>query len=135
MTSSPTHPSLLFFWPSPTHLSLVFSALPCPPFPNPCRPFPKIFRRFPKLFRRCSPPIRSQDNLRKIGSNLAHDVSLMRFIDFLGPSANRYLVGTFQQPIRSRSFPKIFPKIFRRCSPPIRSQEICDVNFGKSGLI
>ena len=29
----------------------------------------------------------------------------------------------FQQPIRSRHFSEDLPKIFRRCSPPIRSQE------------
>ena len=57
-----------------------------------------------------------------------HDVSLMNFLStFLHLQLIDISSDDFQQPIRSRPFPKIFPKIGRRCSPPIRSQEICEI--------
>ena len=129
MTSSPTHPSLFF---------LAFPHPPLPAFFPPCLAdaFPTLSEDSRRFFRRCSPPIRSQENLRKIGSQVSHDVSLMSFfIDFLHLRLIDISSDAFQQPIRSHPFPKIFPKIFRRCSPPIRSQEICDVIFVKLGLM
>ena len=69
MTSSPTHPSLLFFWPSPTHPSLLFFRLALPTLPEPLptlsEDFPTIPEAFPKML---SDQIRSQVNLRKIWS-------------------------------------------------------------------
>ena len=43
------------------------------------------------------------------------------------PTPLRFFPLAFPNPCRR------FPKIFRRCPPPIRSQDICDVSFGKLG--
>ena len=102
MTSSPTHPSPLFSDPPPPTPPCFFSALPCPRFSD---AFPKIFPKISEDFRRGSPPIRSQENLRKIWSEVAHDVSLMSFLSiFLVLRKIDIASDDFQQPIRSQSF-------------------------------
>ena len=101
----PTPPSFFLAIPHPP-LPAFFFALPCPPFP-------KIFRRFPTLFRRCSPPIRSQDHLRKIWSHLAHDVSLMSFLSIFcifGKSISRRKI------FNNQSEAAVFRRFFRRFS-------------------
>ena len=120
MTSSPTLRT--FFCPSPTTPSWFF---PSPTHPSPLFFLP--FRRLPKMARTLSDAFRSavvaSENLVK----RVHDVRLMRLSIFLDLLLIDISSDAFQQPIRSLHFPKIFPKTFRRCSPPIRSQEICDV--------
>ena len=53
---------------------------------------------------------------------------LPSFFSFLSPLFFFLPCRPFPDPCRR------FPKIFRRFSPPIRSQDLCDVNFGKLGL-
>ena len=118
MTSSLTHHSLFFLaFPHPP-LPAFFFALPCPRFSD---PFRRFFRRFPTLFRRYSPPIRSQDPLRKIGSEVAHDVSLMSFLSIFWHE-NRYRVGRFsttnQKPPFFRRFFRRFPKMLSTNQKP-----------------
>ena len=123
MTSSltpPTHPSLLSFLPFP----------PTPPsfFPScladPSRTLADAFRRFADDF----PKMTSTSENRSIWS---HDVRLMSFLRFDDVIASgRRFSTTNQKP----PFCEDWPKIFRRCSPPIRSQESCYVIFGKYGL-
>ena len=124
----------IFWWRHhpPTPPSALF-VLPHPPLPDFFLAFPKIsedFRRWPEPF-----PTFSEVGswLRKIWSKGSHDVRLMRLSNFWYLLLIDISSDAFQQPIRSLHFPKIFPKIFQRCSRPIRSQEICDVIFGKSG--
>ena len=116
MTSSLAPPTLsLFFWPSPTHPSLLFFRIA----------LPTLFRPFSEDFPKIFPKMTSSS---EIWSQVSHDVSLMNFLSiFLHLQLIDISSDDFQQPIRSRPFPKIFPKIGRRCSPPIRSQEICEI--------
>ena len=78
MTSSPTH------LPTPPSFFLAIPHPPLPSFFPPCLAHPSrtLADAFPTLFRRCSPPIRCHENLRKIWSQVAHDVSLMSFLRF-----------------------------------------------------
>ena len=125
MTSSltpPTPPLFLSCHPPPIPPSFFPSCLA-----DPSRTLADAFRRFSEGF----PKMTSTSEIRSEGS---HDVRLMRLSIFFVPSVNRYLVGRFSTTNQKPPFPKIFPKICRRCSPPIRSQEICDVIFGKYGL-
>ena len=114
MTSSPTTPPSALF------------VLLHPPLPDffPC--LSKDFRRWPEPF-----PTLSEVGswLRKIWSQGSHDVRLMRlsiFYTFCFSFSRRTLFN-------NQSEASIFRRSFRSCSRPIRSQEICDVIFGKSG--
>ena len=137
MTSSPTHPSPLFFF-SFTHQPLpdFFLPPPTPPsfflfFPHPplpsffllsCRRFPNFCRRFPK----CCPGF--------IGSQGSHDVRLMSFFwAIFRDDVIDFRPTIFNNQSEASIFQTIFRRFFRRCSPPIRSQEIDDVIFVKLG--
>ena len=122
----PTHPSLfLSCLPQPTP-PLFFVLLPCRRFPNPCR-------RFPTIFRRSSPPIRSQDICDVIFGKYGRKGPMRQTNEtlelFLDPMSSLFRPTIFN----NQSEAAIFRRFFRRCSPPIRSQEIHDVIFGKYG--
>ena len=122
----PTHPSLfLSCLPQPTP-PLFFFLLPCRRFPNPCR-------RFPTIFRRSSPPIRSQDICDVIFGKYGRKGPMRQTNEilelFLDPMSSLFRPTIFN----NQSEATIFRRFFRRCSPPIRSQEIHDVIFGKYG--
>ena len=135
MTSSPAHPTFrtfFLFLPHPP-LPSFFSFLP---FPHP--PLPFFFSCLAEDSRRWPEPFPTLSEvpswLRKIWSQEAHDVRLMSLFElFLDLMSSMSRPTIFNNQPFSEQLSKDFPKIFRRCSPPIRSQEIDDVIFGKYG--
>ena len=109
ITHPPTHPSLFFSGhPPPTPPSFF---PPC--LAHPSRTLADAFRRFsedwPKMLSTNPKPGKSSSNTVARGPC----VSIMRSCGLMMSSLP---ADDFQQPIRSRPFPKIFPKICRRFS-------------------
>ena len=132
----PTPP--LSFLPSPTYPSPLFFPLALPTLPEPLPTLSDDFSEdLPKICRRCSPPIPSQEICDVIfgkygrkGPMRQHN-EILRFDDVI--ASGRRFSTTNQKPPFSEDFSEDFPNIFRRSSPPIRSQESCDVIFVKFG--
>ena len=119
----PPYPPLpLSFLPSPTHPSPLFCPLALPTIPEPL-----------STLSESSPPIRSQDICDVIFGKYGRKGPMRQTNEilelFLDPMSSLFRPTIFN----NQSEAAIFRRFFRRCSPPIRSQEIHDVIFGKYG--
>ena len=130
MTLSPTHSSLFFSCLPPIHPSPLFFLLPCRRFPTIPEPLPTLSEDpLHQSEARTSVTSSSENWVKRVPC-----VKLMRFwVLWCHRLLGRRFSTTNQKPPFSEQLSEDFPKIFRRCSPPIRSQEICDVIFVKLG--
>ena len=101
-------------------------------------PLPTLSEDFPKIFRRSSPPIRSQEICDVIFVKLGLYGPMRQTNEIFGAMMSSFSRPTiFNNQSEAAIFRTTFRRFsedFRRCSPPIRSQEICDVIFVKLGL-